>query len=342
MENRFQFVDAAKGLGILIIVYTHICGDCCEPLRFLFCFHVPLFFFLSPMFFKMYDSGLEFLRRKVNTILLPFIGMYVVSYAFYFAKKALIGSIQNFTWLDFFNGDQMFNIPLWFLLSLFWMQAIFYVLNKVVKSPLGLCFCVLLLGATGYMGALQGWPNILFIMATLSCLPWFYLGYVLKPLLLEKPMSRKQLTSGVLLLGIGLILAFYPPTPPRLLFFNNTITAGNGLEIYACSTSIVLGVILILKHSPSSVILCWFGLNSMIILVTHMLLTQVVYPIANAIGFVGNLAMYVSFVVITLAMIGIVPLFNKYLPFLIGKKEILSRKAVDSILFQLNPINKKV
>lgn len=126
--QRIDFIDKIKGVCIILVIYSHILGDLFEGLRFIFCFHMPIFFCLSGLFFKPYTCYKEFLRKKVNALLVPFVFFYIISYSLFFFKKMMFGSIQNFSVLDFFSGEQMFNISLWFLLSLFIMSNIMYVI----------------------------------------------------------------------------------------------------------------------------------------------------------------------------------------------------------------------
>ena len=65
MEKRIGYIDIAKGLGILIIVLAHndLAGYHPTLHKFIYSFHIPLFFFLSGMFFRPERSFGDTARR---------------------------------------------------------------------------------------------------------------------------------------------------------------------------------------------------------------------------------------------------------------------------------------
>lgn len=88
MQNRDHWVDYAKGLGILLVVYGHVSrGVYNAGIKFdtelfrlvdsvIYSFHMPLFFFLSGLFFlpslqKYGRAGL--IADKVDSVLYPYI-----------------------------------------------------------------------------------------------------------------------------------------------------------------------------------------------------------------------------------------------------------------------------
>lgn len=75
MEKRIAYIDIAKGLGILVIVLAHNDLSAYHPTlhKFIYAFHIPLFFFLSGMFFRPARRFGETLRRRFNTLLKPYL-----------------------------------------------------------------------------------------------------------------------------------------------------------------------------------------------------------------------------------------------------------------------------
>ena len=269
-----------------------------------------MFFCLSGLFFKPYTCYKEFLRKKVNTLLIPFTFFYILSYSLFFLKKAMFGSSQNFSIWDFLYGEQMFNISLWFLLSLFIISNIMYVIYHF-KSSIVKLLVVIILGMVGYIGALYDFGNMLFFMASLTSLPFYYLGYLLKEYGYLERRNTWEFGMGICLLFVGLVIAFISLTPPRLLYFNNTIMAGNVFEIYITSTSLVIGLMIVLKY----------------LLVLHMLFSPFIYPIVGVL-FQENLMYFCSFIVDIALCIVAIPITTRFIPVLIGKKEFLKNKQV--------------
>lgn len=324
-KKRIEFIDIAKGVCILIVIYTHILGDLFDDLKILFCFHMPIFFTLSGLFFKTYNSFTEFIRRKTNTLLVPFVFFYALSYIVYFIKKLIFGSIQSFQIWDFVGGTQMFNIPLWFLLSLFLMNLILFPVIRFVNSKYLRIVIVALFGIIGYSS--NGGQNLFFLMSTMTCLPFFYFGIILKSIGyidLDRSKSTKvtEMVTGIIALALGFFIAYRVPTPPRLLYFNNTVISGAAWEIYLCSFSLVAGLLILFKYLLKGKFLSYIGQNSIVLLVIHMLIAPFVYPIVGKI-FTGNLMYIISFIIIVIFSIAIIPLANRYTPIIIGKKDLL-------------------
>lgn len=54
MNNRIKTIDIAKGLGILLVVIGHSMQTGSYPMRVIWTFHMPLFFFLSGFCYNQY------------------------------------------------------------------------------------------------------------------------------------------------------------------------------------------------------------------------------------------------------------------------------------------------
>ena len=74
MNKRIGYIDIAKGLGILVIVLAHndLAGYHPTLHKFIYAFHIPLFFFLSGMFFRPERAFGETVRRRFNTLMKPY------------------------------------------------------------------------------------------------------------------------------------------------------------------------------------------------------------------------------------------------------------------------------
>ena len=72
MPQRIVHIDIAKGIGILLVVLAHNGLQAYAPFlhQFIYAFHMPLFFFLSGMFFKPEVGFLELLKKRFNSLLL--------------------------------------------------------------------------------------------------------------------------------------------------------------------------------------------------------------------------------------------------------------------------------
>lgn len=133
MNNRTNWVDYAKAIGIILVVYGHVArginnaGMELSPEFFKFSdsivysFHMPLFFFLSGLFF--YNSlsksgGVGLTLRKVDSIVYP-----------YLIWSLLQGTIEA-TLSNYTNGNVTFSeiLTIWEPRAQFWfLYALFFV-----------------------------------------------------------------------------------------------------------------------------------------------------------------------------------------------------------------------
>ena len=107
-NRRIAWIDAAKGLGIILIVLGHL-ASVEAPSAFyvyIYAFHVPLFFFISGLTLK--PGGKPFgamLADKARTLLVPYLCYALLGYAFYLAGYAAARAAGL--------GIDQFNYGLW-------------------------------------------------------------------------------------------------------------------------------------------------------------------------------------------------------------------------------------
>ena len=80
--ERVHWIDIAKGIGIIFIIYAHMLAG--NDFRHLFySFHIPLFFFLSGAVYnhKKYVNLFTFLKKSAKGLLLPYLIFAFISYA---------------------------------------------------------------------------------------------------------------------------------------------------------------------------------------------------------------------------------------------------------------------
>ena len=147
MKQRLDWVDYAKGAGIILVVFAHNLGGqrssgiplpaaLAGVISYAYSFHMPLFFFLSGLFaVYSYRKGfLSFSESKLRTILYPFViwslilGMIQVKMAAYVNHPLPSGHSPLFFLLR--PVEQM-----WFLQALFLMYVSFALAQKLAIPP---------------------------------------------------------------------------------------------------------------------------------------------------------------------------------------------------------------
>ncbi len=137
-EGRIAWLDAARGIGILLIVAGHIIPMTLPISHFIYSFHVPLFFFLSGMVLQKRSVCSQpfarFVGKKAGSLLYPYAVFSILSLA----------CERVFDSLDRFGGNVPGTVlllgdgPLWFLPALFIAEVLFYVIHSI-DTEAGIC-----------------------------------------------------------------------------------------------------------------------------------------------------------------------------------------------------------
>lgn len=70
-NNRLSYMDIAKGFGILCVIAGHMGNETIN--RFVFSFHMPLFFIISGYFLSQKNTAKEVLGKRCKQLLPPYI-----------------------------------------------------------------------------------------------------------------------------------------------------------------------------------------------------------------------------------------------------------------------------
>lgn len=247
-QPRIAFIDLAKGVCILLVVMMHAgLGHGFPGLRAL---RMPLYFMLSGLFFKDYGSFRLFVEKKVNKILVPFLFFALLG----FADQALtaLGEGRALTayglWQPFVSPSMTrSNLPVWFLVSLFWANLIYCAVSIHVGRLWLRTLAVFALGGAGNALS-QGKVYLpLFFASSLTALPFFFAGSLLRrlPLLYAGRGRRLAPLLGVALVGAGAGFCAWFGTPA--IDFRTNFYAGSPLIAFPLSVVLVVGLLLVCK-----------------------------------------------------------------------------------------------
>ena len=135
--KRLDYIDFAKALGMLLIVWGHIrLGDWSNA--FVYAFHIPLFFFLSGMVFskKRYPDFKSFLLKRINSLIKPYVVFSGLTWIIWVAYSYVSHANVESYWMPLAQtfiaqgsgGFFIHNVPLWFVSCLFVVEIIYYFL----------------------------------------------------------------------------------------------------------------------------------------------------------------------------------------------------------------------
>ena len=295
MDKRIGYIDIAKGLGILVIVLGHndLAGYHPTLHKFIYAFHIPLFFFLSGMFFRPERAFGETLRRRFNTLLKPY---FFALFMIYLGEAAfsnmtfpvIVGRISKSMYATghYIDWVQLWFIPHLFAVSLFawvaWQGLGRVKWNWLRWLPL---FAMLAVGvftmpyfwpfiAPAIGGEYFGLPYSLDLVLASGF--FFLVGYEVN----QRPLEKFFASPLVLLSTFGLLLALVLFLPPVLDFNTRTYPS---LWINTAEALLGIGMILSLARNLEkwSVLLArvfsYFGRISLVILIFHVPIQETLY-----------------------------------------------------------------
>lgn len=141
--GRQAGIDAAKGLGVLLVILGHSLYGTSVPQyvnQVIYSFHVPMFFVLAGYLQKQITHPGKFILKKIKRLFVPYL-LYAFIAIFTFEEYKL-WTVKGILVDIFFLKGHIVNNPLWFLIVLFDIYVICAVsgvtyLNK--KFCVGLC-----------------------------------------------------------------------------------------------------------------------------------------------------------------------------------------------------------
>jgi fucose 4-O-acetylase-like acetyltransferase len=159
-RERIHWIDIAKGIGIIFIIYAHVLGS--HDFRHLFySFHIPLFFFLSGIVYnpQKYISFPVFLKKSVRGLLLPY---FIFAFIFFILwliriqpdnlfSPEIIRQFLSIFYANSNNGLMAFNNILWFLPTLFATRLLFVSIFRFFRKPKVIIFILMFFSVFGYL-----------------------------------------------------------------------------------------------------------------------------------------------------------------------------------------------
>lgn len=209
MKKRAEYLDIAKGIGILLVVWAHADGPF-SP--YIYQFHMPLFFLISGYLFNEKNTVRQFIAKKVRTLYVPFIFwnicFTVVSATMEFQRysqkefwSTIIEIILTIGW----NG--MFSGATWFLASLF-VVSIFYKImdNYLPETREKSIFLLLVCMIIAYIGFTITFPYM--ISRTLVLSVFFAIGRLVRSYSEKLSMYENKVVS-LFSMGIFIVIAMH-------------------------------------------------------------------------------------------------------------------------------------
>ena len=322
-KKRIEYIDLLKGFAILWIVWWHTCHPSfVDPY-----YHVPLFFVISGLFFKPYTFKV-FLKKKVESLLVPFIFFYLISYVYRMGVHIWDNrTLAGFPWLNILdvfkcmpNGDYLWvNVPIWFLLCLFNVSLIYYVLDKLPKWVRYIYILLVIL----FTNTITHISTPFFLNDAMRWTAYYALGDLAGKTIVDL-LNNKKNTIKIILLSIIVytIIRFLQNTN------NNMILDSVIINLLTISFIVfITSVFSLINNNRITKPLKYYGENSLIVLGFHapvlIIYQRIIYSIYGSINYWGGFAVFIA---TSLTMLIIIPVVTKLFPRFVGIKQIFTIK----------------
>lgn len=288
-NDRIVWVDTAKGLGIILMIIGHLDPPGSFLHRWIYSFHMPLFFILSGFVFnwKKYSSVSyrTFFRKKSKQLLLPYFKIALCCFVIFGLISGIL--VFGFTeqYLDlltkYIGGilvsrgelEWMPNCtPLWFLAALFFAETLFFLLMKIKR--------MYLLAVLVPVGFFISKSNDFFLWNTdvaAFALGFLSFGFCLRKydLLLRQPF---------LLSMLAIVLGFVAFSVNGAVGLNSR-TLSNPLLTYVTGISFSYLLIQFSRKIPDIPLISHLGANTLVVLGFNYALNSLYHEkVANWVG----------------------------------------------------------
>ncbi len=280
--ERLDWVDTARGIGIVLVVYGHalrghVTAGAFDPAwhadvqdAVIYSFHMPLFFFLAGLFVQrsLAKGAGVFVREKAVTLVYPYFLWSVVSVGLAVLAAGAVNSPKSIDAIETLWSTPVYQY--WFLYALIICQLLALISRADWRITAVMCAVSASGVATGGFGMLS---------IAISFYVYFGVGILLAPHL-PGWEHRRRAVAVVALLSI---VAF------ALTYLDEAMWPDRMLVVARAVLGIIATVSVAMLIAPWSRWMALLGTASMAIFVLHTIFSAGLRMALHAIGFSSNL-----------------------------------------------------
>lgn len=333
-ENRKNYIDLSKGIGITLVIIGHLNQDIFQSAKGLisviYTFHMPLFFLLSGILFNKDVELKQFFNKKAKSLLVPY---YI--FTILFMSKTALPLLFNLLTGDKEVSKELIGLiisrfiigeGLWFLPCLFTTSILFYSLCRTIKKDKYIVATSCLLAFIGFELVKSGIDRLPFQFSqSLIYLLYFSLGYY-------SCERIKDMTKCYRLKCIGLCGLWSAFNALNLILFGKIRSYDSALIFLLAPLFASLAIVLFARniHNYNNLfgkIVLYLGRNSLIFYILHGFIlnvtTNILYRIAsnNLVWALGiEIIIAVSSILITMIIVYLInEIFIKRNQWILGR-----------------------
>ncbi len=285
--SRKEYLDIARGICMVCIILGHL-GD---PYlnRFVFTFHLPVFFLISGFYFNPNNNFRSFLKKRIRSLIVPYFVCSFLTALSYCAVQIIVLKAAYENIIDglkdlgiailYAAGDPWktpFVIPgmgaIWFLWAMFWGQLILLLLMKT-KPAIRVITLVLL-----FVFAHKTVVDIVFLPLSIqpgcTAALYIFVGYVFRDY--ERVLSKLSVETKILG-GVSAVWVWFGFVRDFQSFWLVHSDYGRGIVDLIgslCASGVIIFISYLLfsqKFRYLNRYLSYIGKNSLIFLCAHFI-----------------------------------------------------------------------
>lgn len=343
VQKRISWVDWVKGIGILTIVMSHVTqyfpGGDIYLNKVLCSYHVPVFFLMggisASLWIDKYSvSRHSFYLKRVRRYLIPYILYSVFNSVLKFGVLLVTHKLQDEIVKDeliclFITG----NGTVWFLVTLFLTEALFY----ETRDHKYLRYVLMLIGLVIPFCIKDFTPLLLVFVRVVFAFFYFMAGYMLWNWFSRNMVnisSMTELVFGILLIMGGCIIAY--AFQYKIAFYSGVFL--NGFIAVPVSLLFSAGIIFCLhsiRETGNKLLkgIQYFGKESMLIMLNHTtILLLFTYPFERWFGALPGIKSFsismCLFVIVLILNVPLICIINRWFPILKGEIRVKSNNVL--------------
>lgn len=333
--KRLPYLDFARVFVMYLVIFGHLLLNDNTTIRpYIYSFHMPFFFLVSGMLHK--DRGGIAWKKYLKTLIVPYLFFNLIFFILWPLcwKIGIWGPSDKFNgnesflaiYLDFFkdffrnfyHGKLPYDGPTWFLIALFWCKIITDCISQLSQRR-WVAITLLCFIAISLFTVFGHYRNYLRIGNALMVFPFFFSGFRFK-----KEIQQWCTKRWALLCGIGFLLLSIPlvrlngRVSTNAVWFGQLVGPLNALVFYINAFCCSLGLLVICMQFPARKYITESAKALITILCMQNFFNYTYRQHCDQTNYL--LIAFVS-ILIFIACVYIHKLFERYLPFAVGKKQ---------------------
>ncbi|CAA7599593.1 Acyltransferase family [Acididesulfobacillus acetoxydans] len=315
---RNKVLDAVRGLGILLVILGHTNGRPQLLMKFIYSFHMPLFFFVSGYLFNVEKfrkfRWRDFLLYKGRRYIQPYFAFAFTFYLLFVvlpeARAALGGApvaiqpLEKYLVGIFYSRGTAawlpVSSPLWFLTALFMTELFFFAVLKLTRTDLARFWLIGLLAFLGYLTSLKLSVKIPWNADTaLTALAFFYAGRVLRA------KGFVSVPIGLRAIGAAALVSFFAVRYNHIIVSFDDNRYGDGLLMYAGALAGILLAFALAQRLSEGRFLRFLGRNTLLIMGLDFAVLRLVNILLAKVGPAWLLSFILQVLIISLVIVGL-------------------------------------